>query len=1529
MIKIIGNNPQIEAMFAGSAAGKKEKDYCIFCEKTPQALEHGAGKQEAFKRFRSRKTFRLSPSMFMEARNYFHDNAGCREEIAQVVDSEGKTIAYLYWVHNYLRDNDLYQAMPAIDFWGYYFKSGNVNDFVLNWARSYLFCKLEEYTYAIARYILDKFPDRPIYFADDMAGLDIWGAEKNRVKIVKSYCDLPSSSRENCMVITTSEYNAYSDHVPESKNLVYNSLNIMYSMLWGSHIYHPGTKHPDKVVVRIDNKFASVGLGDIIKITMNFAYQAEMQGYVPVADLSRPGCCQYWEQGINVWEELFKPLSDIRPEETEECANLISARKEERGWLVSDWRSNPLWREADYQALNSGWWGDRPHLSDKAWDFVLSHAPAQLKKRLETAVSNESKEKDNVPSGADDMRILGVIIRGTDYRKEAYKGNARNENNADIEYVLNWSKYLMDSGRYDYLFLATEDEDYFRRFKSEFTEEKLLYVDQPRVHLDLSQNRRITTDTLFREKKVAGLDLAKLYLTVLKSLAVCDDLISSMDNGTYRQALRWNKGKFGLAKIIREKESLPLPLRDKTQAPQGQSQKMQPKVQEIKVVHVSDTNDVLSRDRSRVIWTEGDLSHFRRQDLLRSGDFFVTEKGEDQGRFFHEMPVCSPEVLKNMDERPLVLLLVKDAEKPIKKLHSYGYVEGEDFLLWDSKAEGWCSAANASNTATGASVQQPKAVPQSNSKPYAEYLSRYGQVTELDRLDMARDITSFADAPLISIVMPVHSPREDFFRQALDSVLAQAYPHWELCLAMENSSEVAVGGLLEEYRQKDARIKVATGSVDALNMVSGKFTVMMGQEDILQPEALYCLAKDINASKGEVDMLYTDMDYIDGAGQRSNPRFGPDFDPISLASWNNAEHLAAFRTSVMKELGGEDDLVRRFVQQIKPERIHHIPRVCYSWRRLEEEAASTEGRLEMVQGQQLTKPELPAPAPMVSIIIPTKDKVKILRDCVESIISVTDYPAYEIIIVDNRSEEQATFDYFKILEKRDNVRVFPYEKPFNHSAICNFGVEKSKGSLYLFLNNDTKMMEPGWLTSMVREIGREKVGVVGAKLLYANGKVQHGGISLMGVRIAHHPGLGLERNQAGYRNLVNMTRQCSAVTGACLLMRKETFDDVSGWDAENVPESYNDVDLCLRVWEAGWKVVYDGKAVLYHLESLSRGHSWNKPKDLARQAMERHARHIMIERHGELLFHDHFYNPNLSWDRPDYSIAKFPAVGRPWRPWIEFVCPFDLGKALLGIQAAYQAHLAGRKVRVHVLETLMPWLSDFKLPFPVVPVPAVLIAEGKAEEKNAKVSGYVADRADSSGLVVDTGSERNFDGTCRLNFVEYLLCQLRMPIGEKLRPILPEARGLDEKTKEILKGKTALLCAESEHAQGEMSQITISKLQEVLHQEGFRVVQIGRKNAKRLDGFDDYLLMDGTAGFWRAAFEKAGMIVSADSWAGHLAAMMGRPQITVLVTDNARNYYGRDYFENEDGDSLVLEFDLGDENTVEEFCYSINSNDKA
>ncbi|MFO1488663.1 MAG: glycosyltransferase family 2 protein [Verrucomicrobiota bacterium] len=571
---------------------------------------------------------------------------------------------------------------------------------------------------------------------------------------------------------------------------------------------------------------------------------------------------------------------------------------------------------------------------------------------------------------------------------------------------------------------------------------------------------------------------------------------------------------------------------------------------------------------------------------------------------------------------------------------------------------------------------------------YAEWFDRFETLSENDRRQIHERITRLPLRPRISILLPVYNIDDRWLRLALDSVLNQLYPDWELCVVDDCSPRPHVRATLAEYQQKDARIKVrlrernghiSESTNDALAMATGEFVAFFDHDDELTEHALYFVAEEINQHP-DVDLLYSDQDRIGPDGELSFPMFKPGWSPDLLHSQNYVSHLSVFRTSLVRGLGGlrkgfegsqDYDLVLRFSEQTRPERIRHIPRVLYHWRAipgsvalggdqknyahenarraLQEHFSRTGRQVEVAEGfrgyHRILHP-LPTPAPLVSLIIGTRDRVNLLRGIVDGILQETDYPNFEVIIVDNQSSEPATLRYFDELRTDSRVRIVKYDAPFNFSAINNFGVQASRGEVVGLLNNDLKVISPGWLTELVRQAIRPEVGAVGAKLYYANDTIQHAGVVLGIGPVAGHSHKYRPRKEFGFMARLNVVGNYSAVTAACLFVRRSVFDEAGGLDEKNLAVAFNDVDLCLKIQARGYWNVFTPYAELYHLESASRG------PDTAPEAAPRFQREVqfMVSKWGERLKHDPCYNPNLSNLAENFDYACPPRTCKPWLP---------------------------------------------------------------------------------------------------------------------------------------------------------------------------------------------------------------------------------------------------------------------------------------
>jgi GT2 family glycosyltransferase len=549
---------------------------------------------------------------------------------------------------------------------------------------------------------------------------------------------------------------------------------------------------------------------------------------------------------------------------------------------------------------------------------------------------------------------------------------------------------------------------------------------------------------------------------------------------------------------------------------------------------------------------------------------------------------------------------------------------------------------------------------------------------ELDQYK--KESQEFKYQPLISIVVPVYNPDVAWIRDAIESVRKQVYENWELCIA-DASTKIEVVEYLKHYSEMDPRIRVkfltenkgiSGNSNEALALATGEFIGLLDHDDEISPDALYEVVKYLQTNPN-TDMIYSDEDKIDVKGKRSNPFFKPDWSPDMLFSCMYTCHFGVYRKKIIDEIGGfragydgaqDYDLVLRFIEETK--RIHHIPKILYHWRTTatstasdinSKKYASTSGIKalkdymhrnsipgEVLDGTWPTAYYMKRDVignPLVSIIVPTKDKVDLLKGCVDSILQKTKYKNYEIIIVSNNSVEEATFSYFDSLADTENVKILYYNEVFNFSGINNFAVEKVEGDFVLFLNNDTEVISGDWLEAMLQHAQREEVGAVGAKLLYSNNTVQHAGV-ILGITgtpgekgVAGHSHKYLPGNDIGYFGRVGIVHDLSAVTAACLMMRKEVFVEIDGFNEENLAVAFNDVDLCLKIRDKGYLIVYTPYAKLYHHESISRGFEDTPEKQ------ERFLKEVayMRQKWGRLIDEgDPYYSPNLTLEKEDFSI---------------------------------------------------------------------------------------------------------------------------------------------------------------------------------------------------------------------------------------------------------------------------------------------------
>jgi O-antigen biosynthesis protein len=546
---------------------------------------------------------------------------------------------------------------------------------------------------------------------------------------------------------------------------------------------------------------------------------------------------------------------------------------------------------------------------------------------------------------------------------------------------------------------------------------------------------------------------------------------------------------------------------------------------------------------------------------------------------------------------------------------------------------------------------------------YQDWFERH-RATPEQLAAMRNETRKFAHQPLVSVITPVFNTPVQWLEEAVQSVLGQAYESWELILVDDNSSDEALREYLPILASRDSRIKIFKlegnrGISEALNRgiehARGEWVGLLDHDDLLEPDALFQTAKLLQQIP-DADLIYSDEDKLTEAGFDA-PLFKPDWSPDFFLSCNYVCHFITVRRELVLRAGGfrseldsaqDYDLLFRVIEQT--DRIHHIPRILYHWRRSGSSSAISPwqkpGQLEAarraidehlqrkgIRGHvaidwrthaYYVKREL-AEAKKISIIIPASDHIEMLSRCIESITTKTNYPNYELVVVAHDNQLEEARSYFD----RSKHRLLHYDGPFNDSAIKNFAVEQMRSPWLLFLDNDLEVIDSEWLSAMAEHIQRPEVGAVGAHLLWPNDTVQHAGIVLGVGGIAEHAFRGFPAEDPGVFKQLQVTRNYSCVTGACLLTRRDVFMEVGGFDEERLPVIFNDIDLCLKMRRAGYLIVYTPFARLYRHELA--GHP--RPAE-AREAG------IMRERWPELLQRDPYYNPNLSRARADFSLGN-------------------------------------------------------------------------------------------------------------------------------------------------------------------------------------------------------------------------------------------------------------------------------------------------
>ena len=575
---------------------------------------------------------------------------------------------------------------------------------------------------------------------------------------------------------------------------------------------------------------------------------------------------------------------------------------------------------------------------------------------------------------------------------------------------------------------------------------------------------------------------------------------------------------------------------------------------------------------------------------------------------------------------------------------------------------------------------------------YGEYWERFYRPAPDELEAQRRAGAALGFRPLVSVILPTWMSDVQRLRTAIDSVRAQSYERWELLVTDDASDpgetlEELLRGLEAEPRirvlRSATRAGIAGNTNRGLEAAAGEYVAFLDHDDALAPEALFEMVRALQERR--YGLVYSDEDRVEedsrGRMVHHTPFFKPAFDPDLLRAMNYLCHLVVIRRDLLESLGGlrlgldgaqDHDLLLRVAERLRAEDIRHIPRILYHWRvtpgsasRVPGSLGSLQARIVEVVQQNLDRCgfaaqaeahadpygaartlatrirwTLPQPVPPISILIPTRDRLDLLRPCIESVLRTADhYPGtIDLVIVDNDSVEPEMRDYLNALAREARARVMRFRGEFNWSAINNFAAREARGEVLIFLNNDTVALSEDWCATLVAQALRPDVGAVGARLLYDDGTLQHAGVVLGVEGVAGHDSVGEAPERGGYFGRSHLQRSAAAVTGACLATRRELFERVGGFDDVHLQVAFNDVDYCLKLLMAGYRVVYEPFAVLYHFESKSRGY------DLVDAKLARHrAESALFQvRWSQWVDHDPYYNPHFERHARPFERLRSP-----------------------------------------------------------------------------------------------------------------------------------------------------------------------------------------------------------------------------------------------------------------------------------------------
>jgi len=573
--------------------------------------------------------------------------------------------------------------------------------------------------------------------------------------------------------------------------------------------------------------------------------------------------------------------------------------------------------------------------------------------------------------------------------------------------------------------------------------------------------------------------------------------------------------------------------------------------------------------------------------------------------------------------------------------------------------------------------------PNSNFLSYQKWIQKYDILEKSDITNIQSHIDRFEKFPKITIIMLINDHPEELITMSIQSVINQIYSNWDLNIILKENKKEEFD-LINGICHNNPKCKISFFKIEkevpyisntALQGSSGEFFIQIAPSEILREHALYLVANDINEHP-EADVFYTDEDKINQQNERSFPFFKPDWNPDLFLSKNFLSHLGCFRKNTALQVGGfknhtgadsKWDLAMRIIEKIPSDQIRHIPQICvHVHEERDQEKANSKmitsngsqfqtllahfARLnKQVEVIKTSSPYfqlnylIPSHEPLVSILIPTKDHPQLLEQCIDSITNKSTYSNYEILVINNQTTDPQALKLYNVIKREKNITIITYNHLFNYSALNNFAVQQSNGSVLVFLNDDIQVISPGWLEEMVNHASRSEIGAVGAMLYFPNELIQHAGIVLNYESIAEHAFYLFPRGFNGQNDRARLVQNYSSVTGACMAVEKSKFMEVGGFNEKQLAIAYNDVDLCLRLLQAGYRNLWTPYAELYHCESASRGYESTRKKQKRIQSEAKYMR----ESWGAILKHDPAYNPNLD-KRSRFSLAFPPRLSKPW-----------------------------------------------------------------------------------------------------------------------------------------------------------------------------------------------------------------------------------------------------------------------------------------